>query len=138
MELEPLCRFTAELDRTEMVAQTPAGQRIIGPIVRSRLEGPRLRAEQVGTSAADWLVLSSDGTTEIDVRLCFRTDDGAALYLSYSGRADWSGGVMSGPVFSAPVFETGAPRYRWLNSVLCAGKGEVFEGGAEYEICVLR
>lgn len=138
MQLEHLCRFTAELERTELVAQTPRGRRIIGPIVHSRLEGARLKATQRGTSAADWLLLAEDGTTSIDVRLAFVTDDGARLYMSYRGRADWSGGVMSGAVYSTPVFEVEDERYRWLNAVVCAGKGQVASDGAEYEIYVLR
>ena len=138
MELEPLCRFTASLARTELVVEGPLGRRIIGPIVGARLEGERLKATQRGTSAADWLLLAADGTTYIDVRMALRTDDGAYLYLAYHGRADWSDGVMSGPVYSAPTFATEDPRYRWLNSVQCAAKGRVFDGGAEYEMAILR
>ncbi|WP_157749656.1 DUF3237 domain-containing protein [Jatrophihabitans sp. GAS493] len=138
MDLEPLCRFTAYLNRPEMVADTPRGRRLIGPIVRAELTGDRFHATQAGTSAADWLVMGPDGTTFIDVRIAFRTDDGARLFMSYLGRADWSGGVMSAPVFSTPVFETAHPDYAWLNRVLCVGKGSVFEGGAEYELAVLR
>lgn len=138
MRIEPLCRFTASLARTELVADTPRGRRIIGPIVDARLAGDRLTAAQVGRSAADWLVIGPDGTTFIDVRIALRTTDGARLFMSYSGRADWSGGVMSGPVYSTPVFETADPRYAWLNAVLCAAKGTVSASGAEYEIGVLR
>jgi hypothetical protein len=138
MLLEPLATFKARLSRTELVASTPRGRRIIGPIVDARLEGERLSATQVGTSAADWLVMAPDGTTYIDVRIAVRTDDGARLFMTYFGRADWSGGVMSGPVYSTPCFETSDPRYAWLNPVLCAARGRVFEGGAEYELAVLR
>lgn len=138
MQLEPLTRFTAKLARTEMVGSTPRGRRIIGPIIDSRLEGERLNAVQVGTSAADWLVMAADGTTYIDVRIAFLTDDGARLYMTYHGRADWSHGVMSDAVFSTPCFETADPRYAWLNPVLCAAKGRVFDGGAEYDVAVLR
>lgn len=138
MDLEPLGRFTASLARTEFVGSTPRGRRIIGPIVNARLTGDRLQASQAGTSAADWLVLGPDGTIFIDVRIAFRTDDGARIYMSYSGRGDWSAGVMSGAVFATPVFETADERYRWLNGVLCAAKGMVSAGGAEYELAVLR
>lgn len=138
MELEPLCRFTASLAKVEMVASTPRGRRIIGPIVESSLAGERLEATQVGTSAADWLLMGPDGSTYIDVRIAFRTHDGARIYMSYLGRADWSAGVYGGPVYAAPVFETQDERYTWLNTVLCAAKGRVFDGGAEYEIAALR
>jgi hypothetical protein len=138
MDIEHLCTFTAHLERTEMIASTPRGRRVIGPIVDSTLVGEHLEARQVGTSSADWLVLAPDGTTYIDVRIAFRTHDGAYLYMSYGGRADWSEGIMSGPVFSTPVFETQDERYAWLNPILCVGRGRVFEGGAEYAIGRLR
>jgi hypothetical protein len=137
MEFESLCHFTASLERAELVASTPRGKRIIGPIVAAELVGERLTAQQVGRSAADWMLIGSDGTAYIDVRIVFRTDDGARLFMTYTGRADWSDGIMSGPVFSTPMFETADSRYAWLNSVLCIGKGRVWEGGAEYEIGVL-
>ena len=138
MQLEPLCHFTAALAKTEFVGNTPRGRRIIGPIVGSTLSGDRLTATQIGTSAADWLVIAPDGTTYIDVRIAFLTDDGARIYMTYLGRADWSAGVFGGPVYSTPVFETQDERYTWLNTVMCAGKGEVFDGGARYELAVLR
>jgi hypothetical protein len=138
MQLEPLTRFTATLGRTELVASTPRGRRIIGPIADSALEGERLTARQVGTAAADWLLMGPDGTVFIDVRIAFRTHDGARLFMAYTGRADWSTGVMSAPVFSTPRFETEDSRYAWLNPVLCAARGSVSERGAEYEIAVLR
>ncbi len=138
MDLEPLCRFTASLAQTEMVASTPRGRRIVGPIVDASLTGERLSGRQIGTSAADWLVMAPDGTTFIDVRIAFRTTDGARIFMTYLGRADWSAGVMSGPVYSTPVFETADDRYSWLNSIVCAAKGEVFAGGAHYDLSVLR
>lgn len=138
MRLEPLCTFTARLSKTELVATTPLGRRIIGPIHGATLTGERVRAVQRGTSAADWLVMGPDGTVQIDVRLVFVTDDGARLYLEYLGRADWSGGVMSGPVYSVPTFSTDDPRYSWLNSVQCAARGQVRQDGADYEMFVLR
>jgi len=138
MQLEPLCTFTAQLSRTELVASTPVGRRIIGPIHSATLTGDRLRATQRGTSAADWLVMGPDGTVQIDVRLVFVTDDGARLFVEYLGKADWSGGVMSGPVYSTPTFATDDPRYRWLNAVQCAARGQVHETGAQYELFVLR
>lgn len=138
MHIDHLCRYEAKLARTEMVATTPRGSRIIGPIVNSTLEGERISARQVGTSAADWMVLGPDGTTFIDVRIVFRTHDDAWVYMSYKGRADWSGGVMSGPVFSTMVFETQDERYAWLNPVLAVGRGVVTDAGGDYEIGILR
>ena len=94
-----------------MVADTPRGRRIVAGIREGRLDGERLQASQRGTSAADWLVIGSDGTAFIDVRISFRTDDGAFIQMTYSGRGDWGDGPMTGPVYSAPYFETDDDRY---------------------------
>lgn len=136
--LVPLCRFTASLGRPEMVADTPRGHRIIAGIKDARLEGDRIRATQRGTSGADWLVIGTDGTAFVDVRIAFRTDDGAFIYMEYGGRGDWSGGPMSGPVYSAPHLETGDERYAWLNFIQVVGKGEVAADGAHYDLYEVR
>ncbi len=137
MQARPFGTFTAPLARVEFVGTTPLGRRLIGPIVGARLEGPHLAATQRGTSAADWLLRGPDGTTLVDVRIAMRTDDGAFLYISYAGRADWSGGIGSGPVYSAFRFDTEDPRYRWLNRRLVAGRGMVFEDHGEYDLFLL-
>ena len=137
MQARPFGTFTAPLARVEFVGTTPLGRRLIGPIVGGRIEGPVLNATQRGTSAADWLLRGPDGTTVIDVRMALRTDDGAFLYLSYSGRADWSGGVGSGPVYSAFRFDTDDERYRWLTSRLVVGRGQVGEDHGEYDLQLL-
>lgn len=138
LELIPLCAFTASLGRPEMVADTPRGHRIVAGIKDGRLEGERLQATQRGTSAADWLVIGSDGTAFIDVRISFRTDDGAFIQMTYSGRGDWSDGPMTAPVYSAPYFETDDERYRWLNTIQVVGRGEVADQGARYDLFEVR
>ena len=35
------------------------------------------------------------------------TDDGALIYVTYGGRAEWSSGPGSNPIYIAPRFETG-------------------------------
>lgn len=138
MELVPLCRLDVTLGSTELVVDGPLGNLIIGPIASARFEGERLQASLRGASAADWMTLGPDGTVDIDVRLSLRTDDGAFLFMTYRGRADWSDGIGSAPTYAAPVFETDDPRYAWLNSVQCVGKGTVTPPTAVYEIFELR
>ena len=138
VELIPLCEFTATLGRPEMVADTPRGRRIIAGINNGRLDGDRLHASQRGTTAADWLVIGTDGTAFVDVRISFRTDDGAFIQMTYSGRGDWGEGPMTAPVYSAPYFETDDERYTWLNTIQVVGRGEVAEEGARYELFEVR
>lgn len=134
MELQHLCRFTAYISRPEIVADTPRGRFLVGGIKDGRLEGDRLRASQRGTSAADWLIIGTDGTALVDVRISFRTDDGAFLYMDYRGRGDWSKGSMTGPVFSAHYCESEDPRYHWLHTAGIFGYGAVAEGNDTYDI----
>lgn len=134
MELTPLCRFTAFISRPEIVADTPRGRFLVGGIKDGRLDGDRVRASQRGTAAADWLIIGTDGTALVDVRISFRTDDGAYLYMDYRGRGDWSKGSMTGPVFSSHYWETEDPRYRWLHTAGVVGRGEVAEGNELYDI----
>lgn len=137
MQARPFGTFHAPLARVEFLGTTPRGHRLIGPLVGARLDGPVLAATQRGTSAADWLLRGPDGTTVIDVRIAMRTDDGAHLYITYDGRADWSGGIGSGPVYSAFRFDTDDPRYRWLTRRLVVGRGQVCEDHGEYALFLL-
>jgi hypothetical protein len=78
-----------------------------------------------GTAIADWASIGPDGTCQLDVRATMETDDGALIYIQYNGRCDLSGGFeAAGPVYAAPRFETGDPRYAWLNKVQAVQKGE--------------
>jgi hypothetical protein len=73
---------------------------------------------------------------EQDVRLTLRTNDGAFIYVRYSGMRHGSPEVMARLAKGenvdaseyyfrvAPIFETGAERYAWLNKILAIGVGE--------------
>jgi hypothetical protein len=137
MELQPFGTFQAPLNPVEFVGSTPRGRRLVGPIDGARLEGPHVRASQRGKSAADWLLSGPDGTTMIDVRISLRSDDGAFLQVTYTGRADWATGVGGGPVYSAFRFDTEDERYRWLQSRLVIGKGQVRRDHGAYELFLL-
>src|SRR5262249_36377215 len=104
------------------------------------IEGDRLRAHMKGKAAADWLTMSPELVGTVDVRVLFETDDDALVYCWYHGRLDLSKPVGSVPVYSAPLFETGDERYRWLNTVQAVGKGAISEDAASlvYELYELR
>lgn len=136
MELRPFGNLTLELasDRLFMLGATPVGNRIIQEIEGVRFEGERLKAGLKGKAAADWLAVDATGIAIFDIRLLLETDDGALTYLNYVGKADWSGGMATAPVYVTATFETGDERYRWLNSAPIVGKGVVVPGaGLAYE-----
>ena len=79
----------------------------------------------------------ADGSVAVDARLVLRTDDGAAIAMTYQGRADRppaDGGV----ILTAPTFETDDDRYAWLNRVQAVGRGLREGSTLVYELYALR
>ena len=121
--LELLGLVHATLAPAHMLLDAPFGGRLIVDVTGARLEGPRIKASLIGAASADWVTVSPDGTMgALDVRATLVTDDGALIFSEYRGR------VRFGPdglhqVFTSPRYETGDPRYAWLNGLQCIGKG---------------
>ena len=141
MELVPLGKFTVELDRNGVfnVGKGPAGHRMIFEVGSARFEGERLNATAKGSAAADWSITDPDGTISLDVRCLLETDDGALIYMTYTGRGDFSAGPGTQPLYTAITFETSHDDYRWLNSIQAVSKG-TFTGplGIVYDVHQLR
>ena len=55
LELVPLCTMVIELGDPLVLANTPAGTRVIVEVKELRVEGERLRGTLKGSAAADWL-----------------------------------------------------------------------------------
>ena len=125
-ELVPLGVLWAKFGEIHMVEGAPFGTRVVVDVTDIRFEGDRLKASMKGTAAADWGSLCPDGTFQLDVRATLESDDGALIFAQYNGRCDFSGGLQApGPVYNAPRFETGDPRYSWLNKIQAVQKGKV-------------
>jgi hypothetical protein len=135
LELIPLCTMELEIGDIFQVGRGLFGSRGIGEIVRGRLEGERLRASQLGRAAADWGLVSDDGFVRGDIRIAWRTDDGAALYMVYVAYLD-----VNSHAYSTPEFETGDPRYAWLNRtrVVAKGRFEPERKRVSYQLFELR
>ena len=141
LELIPLCKCVVDTAPPLTVGAGVAGARSVSEIVGATITGDRLQATLAGSAAADWLIRSGS-VGIIDVRMTFRTHDGALIYIHYGGRLDLSnpaGGIFA---YVAPVFETGDERYAWLNAIQAAGKGtlSVKDGAAriDYEFFEIR
>jgi hypothetical protein len=146
IEVTPL--FTLEMDighSMDTIGATPSGMRGIGG-ASGRFEGPGIK----GTIAVtDYFLTRPDGIGEPDVRGVMRTEDGALIYMRYSGLLDMrqvTGGAGGGrptggacQVRTAVRFETGAQRYGDLNNVQAIGIGEVNfnTGKIRYDIYAL-
>jgi hypothetical protein len=133
------------LGESHVLGETPSGRRRIDTVAGGRFEGERLRGE-ILPGGADALLTRGDGSVRPDVRLLLRTDDGALIFMTYSG-------VRHGPpevmrrlaeeeevgadeyyLRTTPRFETASARYAWLNRIIAVGVGRRIRGGAEYDI----
>ena len=140
-----LFTLTLEVAGMQPVGATPAGDRRVGLVAGGRFQGARLSGT-VLPGGADWIMLRPDGATTLDVRLVLQTDDGAAIGLTYRGMRHGPPEIMDRVARGEPVppgsyyfrtvvaFETGAPRYAWLNRIVAVGTGERPPSGPVYDV----
>jgi hypothetical protein len=124
-ELVRVGTLWAKFGEIHTLEGAPFGTRMIFDVTDLRLEGEALNARMKGQATADWGSLAPDGTFQLDVRATLETDDGALILTQYMGRCDLSDPAGPGPVYSTPRFETGDPRYAWLNKLQLVMKGKV-------------
>lgn len=145
MKLEPLMEYHADLKPGVAVGDGPYGHRLIVDVTGGRFEGPRLRGK-ILPSGGDWLLIRPEGMGRLDVRATFESDDGALVYVQYYGLLEMNervqkalaegGSTEFGDVYfvTQPRFETGDPRYAWLNSVVAVAEGRIRPGAVEYRV----
>ena len=129
----------------QKIGSVPDGTRVVAPIASGQFEGPRLRGK-VLPGGGDWTLLRGDGVLELDLRLTLETEDGALIHMK-------SFGLRHGPpdVIAAlgrgesvdpstyyfrttPRFETGHPKYAFLNRLLAVSRGDRRAAGPIYTI----
>ena len=145
MKLEYLMTYRADLKLPVEIGAGPFGTRSIFDVIGGSAEGPRLRGKFLA-SGGDWLLLATDGTGYLDVRGTLETDDGAHIYVHYHGVLEMNEKVLGalekgeatdyGDTYfmTQPRFETGDPRYAWLNRVVAVAEGRVLQNAVEYRV----
>ena len=94
--------------------------------VSVEVDSDRIKASLATNDAADWLTISDNGTLGcLDVRFTLKTDDGAYIYVEYSGRAE----MATGQIATAPTFQTSHEKYLWLNRVQAVAAGVIDDAG---------
>jgi Protein of unknown function (DUF3237) len=128
--------YRATLKPALNVGVGPYGNRIVAEVTGGDFEGPRLKGK-ILSGGADWALVGPDGRARLDVRIQLLTGDGAAIYLSYFGTIEFNAKAQqalekqTGTEFADhywrtnPRFETGDPRYAWLNQALFVGEGRM-------------
>jgi hypothetical protein len=118
--LRPLCEIRAELGAPIEKGGGPGGRWRIIPIIGGTVEGERL----------------SEGYAELDTRYLIETHDGVMIDIRNFGLrhgppevlAQLSAGEPVDPALyymrTSPRFQTGDPRYNWLNRTMFIGTGE--------------
>ena len=119
-----------------MIGEVPEGVRVKGYFTGGNITGPTVfgKLRPVG---GDWLTVRRDGVGIIDVKTTAETNDGALLYITYSGIIDFGPtgytDFLAGkpPVNGIalrtnPKVSTSHPNYVWLNRLHCFGVGGAF------------
>ena len=118
---------------------------MIARVMGGRVDGPRLRGE-VLPGGGDCALIDGENTLRLDARITLLTDDGARIFVSYRGvitpidpqtvAKAIAGTLEPGDFYyrTAPVFETGDPRYAWLNTTVAVGVGRLSPEGVAYDV----
>ena len=145
MQIVPEFTFHVGVGAGFRIGGGPFGDRMVGVVDGGWVRGERITGQVVGPGA-DWAVKGADGFAHIDVRAQVRTDDGAYIYLHYTGSLDMNeaittalsgdGETQFGDAYWAVHvrLESGAAQYRWVNRTIFVGEGRVATDGVEYEI----
>ena len=138
-----------ELEPAEDIGAGPHGRRLVFIVRGGTFAGPRLRGGY-RPGGGDWWLSLANGAGELDVRATLATEDGAMILMTYRGVLDARPEVVrratSGEDVSArdyyfrttPRFETGDPRYAWLNTTVCVGTGWVGKDLVGYRVFAVR
>lgn len=141
MKLEFLMEYTATLEAPQEIGAGPRGTRRIFPVTGGEFQGPKLNGK-ILPGGGDWLTVDSGGAGRLDVRVTFETGDGALIYLAYEGVLVFNEAILGGQgadygdtyFMTAPRFETGDDRYKWLNTAICVGEGKTAPGRVSYRV----
>jgi Protein of unknown function (DUF3237) len=124
----------------------PLGHRTYFEVTGGAATGKRFNATAFG-GGGDWILVGSDNYARLDVRLQFKTHDGALVYIQYFGLLELNanvnealasgGGTTYGDQYlrTTPRLETSDERYAWMNQSVFAARGHLLDGPrVEYEV----
>ena len=145
MELVHEFTLHASLGTSFQMGGGPFGARFVAAVEGGWVKGDRITGQMIGPGA-DWAVIGSDGYVHVDVRAQVRTDDGADLFIRYTGSLELNDKAIEASLgtgetaFDDQYFrthvriESGDDRYAWVNRSLFVGEGRMASDGVEYEV----
>jgi hypothetical protein len=150
--LRHLFTMRAQLAASLDAGEGPLGRRTLNAVASGEFHGARLKG-QIIPGTGDWMLTRND-VRVVDARVVLKTDDGALIHMSYSGRIMFAPELLAQVRDSSrrhlidpsryyfrttPLFETGDARYLWLNGMVSVGSGRLIEGGGvAYDVFELR
>jgi hypothetical protein len=111
-------------------AQLDAGHVRIAPVTGGTFAGPGIRGT-AHPGGADWITQVA-GHSSLDVRITLETDDGAIIFMTYTGVVSRGEDGVYWRV--RPVFSTAAEKYDWLNHIVAVGKNKQVAGKVAYDV----
>ena len=145
MDLVHEFTFRATLKPPLPIGAGPVGTRMYYELSGGEGVGNRLSGAVLG--GGEWALIGPDGYLRVDVRAQIETNDGAFLYVQYSGLLEMNAAVQNATenqtgteftdqyFYTNPRFETGDARYSWLNTTFFIGEGRIIPGpGVEYRV----
>lgn len=151
LQSEFLLDLEADLNAPTIVGPVPTGTRVIFVTTGGTVKGTRINGK-VLPGGGDW-GLVTDSTFKLDVRVSIQTDDGAIIYMTYSGYihsdAKKFAAILGGKgsdlspsdyyFRTNPLFETGSAKYAWLNHTVAIGIGKIsVPGKVNYRIYAIK
>jgi len=151
LKSEFLFDLEAELNPPQVVGPVLTGTRIIFPVKSGIIKSQKLNGK-ILPGGGDWGLVVDSTTFKLDVRVTIETDDGAIIFITYSGyvhtdakkftkilEGKWDELTPSDYYFRTnPVFETGSPKYAWLNHTIAVGVGRFLPGKVAYRVFAIK
>jgi hypothetical protein len=133
-----------QIDNTLFIYNVREGGWVKGPKISGKMLAP----------GGDWYRIMPGGCGRVDVRATIKTDDGALVYVAYSGVFSASkesfDRLMKGETLTskdiyfitAPTMQTSSEKYAWVNHIQCVGKIIEVKVGensfVKYDIFIVR
>jgi hypothetical protein len=138
LKSEFLFDMEADLNAPQAIGHVLTGTREIFIVNNGFVKSNKLNGK-VLPGGGDWGLVVDSTTFKLDVRATIETDDGALIYLTYSGYIHTDaekfamllggkGNELSPSEYyfrTNPVFETSSPKYAWLNHTVAVGVGRI-------------
>ncbi|SEW36842.1 DUF3237 domain-containing protein [Chitinophaga arvensicola] len=136
LQSEFLFDFEISLHPPQAIGKVLTGTRLIYPFKDGQVKGDKINGK-VLDCGGEWGLVVDSSTFKMDVRATIQTNDGALIYIAYSGynyasgknavlMREGKGSELSPSDYyfrSVPVFETSSPKYAWLNHTVAVGVG---------------